>query len=327
MENKFFMTGLGLFGLLTLLLWSGLLPAFTFVLGTLAFIGLIVLTRSKVESKSLHVIYFTTAVIVLFALNIIPIIQALFPLGTGIIKERKQIVDIQIYETLHIPAGLAIADYSMACTKAELIATTELQKESNGLFTEEKIKKMLDSVSPSSGLFPYSDEEAKFKAKIVVLKTLRAQCSEFILQHTPKGPIAATRDYVKSLKIGIVGWIAILVFLDLAGIAIAYKQEKKWISKLTFAIVMTFAIWLIGNWISSTTFSLQEVIEKITLVIDIPNRNLSTDITIALILTAIIGAVASVATAVNALKEGILPAKSVAIFALSSFVLYQLIPK
>ena len=345
-EKKLFMTGLGLFGLLVLLLWGGLLPTFAFVLAIVAITGLIVITHSNIEAGFWRSASITAIVLLLFFLNIWPLItgifSGIFPLSTQAVKDRKEIADLQGYEILHAPAGIALGDYRKYCDSVEAKITDLLKRESIGLAAENNIEAMLRRrIDPNTQMFTPSSAEEEYRAKIIALKKERAQCSKFILENTPKGPIIAARDYVRSLEIGIVGWIAILVFLNLMGVTIAWGVQKMWVSKLTFAVVMTLVIYLIGSWISSTGFSLKDTIHTLAKKIAPAVGDLSHDIVIALIVAAIIGAVASAAAVINGIQGSAVPASTTAVsggrkgskfptwavagFALSTFVLYQLV--
>lgn len=334
-KNKLFMSGLGLFSLLVLLLWAGLLPGFTFVLGIVAFVCLIVLIRSNIEAGFWRSASMTGLVLLLFFLNIWSLVLGLFPLSTQTIKDRKGIIDVQIYETFHAPAGISLRDLREACDSAETKAANLLRQEYGEWVTEARVKEMLNSTDVEEKAFAPRQEDDKLRAKIVALKKWRADCSQFILDHTPKNLIAATRDYLKSLKVGIVGWIAILVFLDLGGIAISWAiqdpKNPEWslfISKLTFAIVMTLGVYLIGTWIVSTDFSIKEVIEGITISLA-PSvekaKELHHDIIIAITLGSIVAVAGFTAGAVTGIKKGGFPAWCLAGLSLAIFVLYQLL--
>ena len=126
-------------------------------------------------------------------------------------------------------------------------------------------------------------------------------------------------------SIGLIGWITILIFLDLVGVTIAWIQQKIWISKLTFVMVMTLAIYLVGSWIATTGFSLRKAIDQITLVLNPSIQNLSNDIATGLLVAGLVGIVAAAATTIHSIKEGKLPAASLAMFSLSAFVVYELV--
>ncbi len=128
-------------------------------------------------------------------------------------------------------------------------------------------------------------------------------------------------------KIGIVGWITILVLIDLIGVTIAWLTQKLIISKLTFVAVMTLTVYLVGNWIVSTGFSLKDRINEISDYLDPHTATLPSNICITLILASIVGAIASVAGAITGIKKGELPAVSLAIFSICALVLYQLVLK
>ncbi len=130
---------------------------------------------------------------------------------------------------------------------------------------------------------------------------------------------------ISTSQIGVVGWIAILVFLDLAGVAIAWATEKPLISKLTFAIIATLSVYLAGSWITLKGFSMKKSIETLTAFLSDDVRGLSHDITIALTLGAIVGGIACIAGAITAIRRENFPAWSMAGLSIALFVLYQLV--
>ncbi len=139
------------------------------------------------------------------------------------------------------------------------------------------------------------------------------------------GYIGSQLKSLKTSDIGIVGWIAILIFIDLMGTTIAYWTEKLVIRHTTFAIVMTSTIYLVGTWITTTSFSLELVIKKITAALNPAIQTLSNDVVIVLLLAAIVIAVASAVAMIHRIHAGSFPAVPTALFALATFAFYQLL--
>ncbi|MEK7075061.1 MAG: hypothetical protein AAB968_04830 [Patescibacteria group bacterium] len=108
---------------------------------------------------------------------------------------------------------------------------------------------------------------------------------------------------ISKSTIGVVGWIAILLFIDLTGTAIAWATQKMFIRHLTFAMVIALGAYLMGNWIVAEEFSMKKSIETLTAFLAPNVRNLSKDVMLALTLGGIAGSVVCTAGIVTGIKK------------------------
>ncbi len=133
-------------------------------------------------------------------------------------------------------------------------------------------------------------------------------------------------------KIGIVGWITIIVLMDLMSTTISWALQEKVKNKVIriygLVLEITLVVYLVGNWIVSTGFSVGDSIRQLSLLMDPYTTDLPPNIQIPLILGAVVGVIGSSATTVICIKKADnIPARSVAVFILCALVLYQLVFK
>lgn len=139
------------------------------------------------------------------------------------------------------------------------------------------------------------------------------------------------KNPMSSGAIGIVAWITILVFIDLTGTTISWalqeKVKNKEIRTFTLVIDVTLVVYLVGNWIISKKFSMEESIEKLLSHMDnsAAVTQLPEDIRILLILGAVVGTIASCATAINCIRKTNIPVRSIAVFTFCALILYYFV--
>jgi len=139
------------------------------------------------------------------------------------------------------------------------------------------------------------------------------------------------KDPMSGGAIGIIGWITIIVFIDLMGTTISWALQNvlknKEIRTFTLVVDVTLVVYLVGNWIVSQGFSVKKSIEGLFSHMDryAAVTQLSGDIRILLILVAVVGTIASCATAIVCIRKTDIPVRSVAVFTSCALVLYYLV--
>lgn len=129
--------------------------------------------------------------------------------------------------------------------------------------------------------------------------------------------------------IGVLGWITIIVFIDLISTTISWAMQEKVKDKVIrvygLVVEITLVVYLIGSWIVSTGFSVGKAIQRLSGVMEPYTTDLPVEARIALIIGAIVGIVGSCAAGIICIRKADIPARSVAVFTLCALVLYQFV--
>ena len=305
---------LGFLVILLIFKFTGVISTYSMALGIAATLALLISIKI-LPSRTMRVIAGIIVAATLLSIIIPWFLASYFPYTQEGLKERRELTDLWLGEqTGGEVTSLAVLRKN--CRDIEdAILTNNLRLLAQNL---ERVRKNQ----------PFDPE--KFQGdidKFNSIQEVRRICSDYLTKQA-KLQVGVGQDgqNVSFLpQIGIVGWIAILVFVYLGGATIAYKKQNVSINNLSFTIVMTLGTYLIGDWIISTGFSLKKSINTLTAFFGPNIHNLSNDIVIALVIGGIVGLLACAASAVSSIKKTYFPAWSIAGFSLAAFILYQLV--
>lgn len=288
---------------------SGWIP-WHYVAGLLVIVGLVYLTTHIPNPAWKKAAIWGIAVVTLMGL-IIPLLyhQAPDPLRDAL-ETLKDAESIRFAEKFSHPNSLPVTLLYKSCE-------------------EEKIQSIRNAITEYGEQVKNKDPlaEIKLRTALITVSEQRKKCGDVILEQ-----LSATENGKPSEPIGIVGWLAIIIFFDLAGTTLAWAvqnpekpESSLWIRHMTFAISIALGVYLVGDWISAQGFSMKESIKKLTAFFALDVHGLSHDIAIALTLAGIVGVVGFTAGAVNRIRKGSFPAGYIAGLSLSLFVIYQLV--